>query len=599
VEVPIDRYKFLVRRPLKVLASALPETIEAEPNDVPQNATGISVPGAAEGRISSSSDVDLYRFAAKAGQRIVLETAAAQRGSPIDTRIEVLYPDGRPVQRLQLRAVRDSALTFRSIDASANGGRLVNFEEMELNQYLYMNGEVVRLYIAPRGPDSEYNFYSVGGSTLPGDANGIIGKRRSYFDTSPIAHALDEPCYVVEPHAPGEKLPANGLPVFPLYYANDDDAVRQLGADSRLIFTAPADGEYLVRVSDTRSFGGPRFIYRLVARPAAPDFKVSLLGLANATIPRGAGLGFTARVERIDGFDGPVKVEIAGLPAGLTATSPLVIEAGHTDARGTLYAAPDAPEGELIEATDLSPKPVRPMAAQGAGKAAAKPAAKRAGKAGAKAAKAARPAAAAAAAKQKLGKNTDNPIAPGSDKDAVTSSVAAVPIKVMATASPDGKDVTKAVNDFGSIGVRGKPLVYVALGPAASPTTTPSAAPSPAVASAGAVAPSTRPSIVMPEITITPGALTPAHLRIVRNGFEEEIRFDVEDMPHGVIVADIGLNGVLILKGQTERQIFFHCAKWVQPQTRIVHVRARDAGLPTSYPLLLHVRNPEQTAQKP
>ena len=558
VEVPGDLDRFRVRRALKVLVSTVPETIEAEPNDSPGNATAIAVPGAAEGRIGSAADVDLYRFAAKAGERVVLETVAAQRGSPIDTRIEVLYPDGRPVQRLQLRAVRDSALTFKSIDANANGGRLVNYEEMELNQYLYMNGEVVRLYIAPRGPDSEYNFYSVGGSTLPGDANGIIGKRRSYFDTSPIAHALDEPCYVVEPHAAGEKLPANGLPVFPLYYANDDDALRQLGADSRLIFTAPADGEYLVRVSDTRSFGGERFIYRLVARPAAPDFKVSLLGLANATIPRGAGLGFTARVERIDGFDGPVKVEIAGLPAGLVATTPLVIEAGHTDARGTLYAAPDAPEGELIEATELSPKPARGMAGK--------------------------------APKQKLGKNTNNPVAPGSDKTpAAGAGAEAVAIKVTAAATIGGKGVSKPVNDFGKVTVRGKPLVYVALGPAASPTTAPSAEPQPSVASAGPVAPSTRPSIVMPEVTITPGALTPAYLRIVRNGFEEEIRFDVEDMPHGVIVADIGLNGVLILKGQNERQIFFHCAKWVQPQTRIVHVRARDAGLPTSYPVLLRV----------
>ena len=42
------------------------------------------------------------------------------------------------------------------------------------------------------------------------------------------------------------KLVSTGLPVFPLYYANDDDGQRRLGSDSRLTFTAPADGAYLV-----------------------------------------------------------------------------------------------------------------------------------------------------------------------------------------------------------------------------------------------------------------------------------------------------------------------------------------------------------------
>ena len=52
--------------------------------------------------------------------------------------------------------------------------------------------------------------------------------------------------------------------VYFLYYANDDDGERKLGLDSRLHFTAPADGAYLVRVTDTRGFSGERFVYRLV-----------------------------------------------------------------------------------------------------------------------------------------------------------------------------------------------------------------------------------------------------------------------------------------------------------------------------------------------
>jgi hypothetical protein len=79
----------------------------------------------------------------------------------------------------------------------------------------------------PQGPDSGFQFYK------------SQGKRRLYFDSSATIHALGEPVYIVEPYAPGVKLIENGLPVFPLYYSNDDDADRKLGTDSQLTFTAP------------------------------------------------------------------------------------------------------------------------------------------------------------------------------------------------------------------------------------------------------------------------------------------------------------------------------------------------------------------------
>src|SRR5256885_13042728 len=200
-----------------------------------------------------------------------LKKKTAQRESPVDTKIEVLHADGKPVERLRLQALRNTAINFRSIDSNGNGARLDNYEEMELNEYIYFNGEVVRLFRMPQGPDSDMLFYSSN------------GKRRAYFDTSAMAHALDEPAYVVEPHLPGAELVSNGLPVIPLYYANDDDGERKLGADSKLFFTAPADGTYLIRVTDTRGYSGERFVYRLIVREPKPDFKVTLNG-ANPSI---------------------------------------------------------------------------------------------------------------------------------------------------------------------------------------------------------------------------------------------------------------------------------------------------------------------------
>jgi hypothetical protein len=142
---------------------------------------------------------------------------------------------GKKVERLLLQAVRDSSITFRPIDSVSPDIRVENWREMELNQLMYHEWRVAKVFRMPEGPDSGFQYYTVN------------GKRTAYFDTTATAHSLDEPCYIVEPHPPGTRLIANGLPAFTLFYENDDDGERKLGTDSRVLFTAPADGDYLVR----------------------------------------------------------------------------------------------------------------------------------------------------------------------------------------------------------------------------------------------------------------------------------------------------------------------------------------------------------------
>jgi hypothetical protein len=200
LEVPIDRERFRQTRAFKLVVQDDAQFAEQEPNDIGANATAIAIPSVAHGRIARVGDPDLFRFEARAGTPLVLETDAARRGSPVDTRIEVLHPDGRPVARHLLHAVRNTAINFRSVDSNGTGMRLDNYEEMELTEYLYMNGDVMRLFRMPQGPDSDMIMFT------------SAGKRRAYFDTTAVAHALDEQGFIVEPHPIGTKLPANGLP---------------------------------------------------------------------------------------------------------------------------------------------------------------------------------------------------------------------------------------------------------------------------------------------------------------------------------------------------------------------------------------------------
>jgi hypothetical protein len=77
---------------------------------------------------------------------------------------------------------------------------------------------------------------------------------------------------------------------------------------------------------------------------------------------------------------------------------------------------------------------------------------------------------------------------------------------------------------------------------------------------------------------------------VKREGHADLVTFTVDNLPHGVIVDNIGLNGVLIPKDQDERQIFLSAAKWVTETDRLVYAQANQAGKPTSLPVLLHVR---------
>ena len=146
---------------------------------------------------------------------------------------------------------------------------------------------------------------------------------------------------MVQPHPPGAELVPNGLPVFPLYFENDDESHRELGKDSKLTFTAPADGRYIARIRDVRGLEGADFRYTLTIRPSRPDFQV-VLTPPKPPIQPGGAQEFVLKAKRIDGFDGPIRVDLDGLPPGFSATTPMVIEAGQIEALGVVSAGVDA-----------------------------------------------------------------------------------------------------------------------------------------------------------------------------------------------------------------------------------------------------------------
>ena len=462
---------------------------ETEPNEIatPQM---VSIPTTISGTIHSEAvtpDQDVFKFPAEKGRSVMFEVKAARDKSPLDSFVEILHADGTSVCQVRLQAVRDSYFTFRGKDSDTSDDfRMFNWQEMELNEYLYSDGEVVKLWLYPRGPDSGYKVY-------PG-----LGNRFTYFGTTPTAHALQAPAFLVEAHPPDEVLTATGLPEFPIYFENDDDPLRQWGSDSRLMFDPPADGNYLVRIRDARDFQGADFKYQLMIRSPQPDFSVETGG-TDVTLFPGVGQELSFKATRLDGYDGPIEIIAENLPAGFSFSGPIEIQAEQLQAFGTLIAEKDA----VVPTED--------------------------------------------ALKQ---------------------------IRFTAKAKISGRDVTHEAGGLKSLSVGAPPKVIVRILSSEQQA-------------AGTVEQT-------PELTVWAGETVRAFLRVERQNHDGLIELGKEDsgrnMPHGVFVDNIGLNGLMLLSGQTEREFFITTADWVPETSRLFHLKSNVDGI-TSLPVMLHVRH--------
>jgi hypothetical protein len=173
-----------------------------------------------------------------------------------------------------------------------------------------IGGEIIRVESLPNGPDEDVLF------------SGFAGQRIAYFDTSTEAHAIDKPVYKVRIYPPGMKFASNGMPLVHLYYQNDDGGPGY-GKDSLVHFTAPADGDFLVRIRDVRGLGGDDYTYRLTIREPRPDFRLTVAP-RNPNVPAGGTIPLNVTAFRMDDFDGPIQVSINNLPSGLKATEGVI-----------------------------------------------------------------------------------------------------------------------------------------------------------------------------------------------------------------------------------------------------------------------------------
>jgi hypothetical protein len=472
VSVPADaKSGSKVPVPLGVSAVGSASVVVSEfPSVVTDPAAGadLRVPGSADGILTKPREAQSARFHAKKGERLLVEVLAQRAGSPVDPVVEVLDAAGKPVPLAVLRCAAKTSVTFRDHDSRGAGIRLDAWNELAVDDYLYVNGEVVRILALPKGPDDDAQFYQ------------SAGQRLAFFGTSPTHHAFGEAMFKVEAHPPGSKFPPNGMPVFHLNCRNDDGGPNY-GKDSALFFDPPADGTYQVRVTDARGAFGPTHAFRVTVRPPRPTFTATA-SVAGPQLLKGGSVPVNVTVARTDGFDGPVSVSLKNLPPGFSA-APTTVESGHQAATLSLFGSPDAP---------------------------------------------------------------------------LPAKSGAV---LVAASVIDGKEVVREV-----------PLSL------------------PAKIAGGEIVTTVR----EPALTIEPGKESRFTVDVRRQGkFAGRVPLDVKNLPHGVRVLHVGLNGILITERETSREVVLFAEPWVKPMSRPILVTSRREGVGGEFgakPLVLEVK---------
>lgn len=458
---------------VKLAVGNEPEVLEQEPNSTPAQAQEISLPVTINGRMDGGAsadgtpDEDFFRFHARQGEQITLEVAASRLGSQLDSLIEVLDSQGNPIPRATVRCLNQTTTTLADRDSRTEGVRLTSTSGLHEGDYLMIGDELDQIAFIPDQPDAD---------TI---LKAIDGLRQAFLGTSPDVHAVNTTVYKAQILPADAQFPPNGLPVFHLTWRNDDGGPGY-GADSRLDFVAPKDADYILHLKDVRGLEGPDFAYRLTLRDANPDFQLRA-SPANPNIPKGGAIPVTISANRLQGYEGPIDVEVKGLPRGVTAGA-ATIPGGQDSTVVILTAAADAPADS-------------------------------------------RPAS----------------------------------IKFVGRAQVNGHQVEREAN-------KGAPLQLASVIPP--------------------------PDVVVTteerEISVEPGKEVTVTLHVNRqNGFKGRVPCNVENLPPGVRIVNVGLNGVLVTESQTRRTFTIRAEDWAKPITQPIYVVAEvESNSPTRHPSL-------------
>jgi hypothetical protein len=409
---PGDRYVLLrtaqgVTAPLRFVVGSLPEVVEEEIEGEPVPVAVIA-PVTINGRIFPHEDVDVWAVTLKKGQALTALVDAERIGSPLQARLDIRDPAGKPLAegvaagghdpRARITAAADGVYQIHITDARSDGGPAFVY------RLTLTTGPVVDRVFPLGGRRGSKVELELAGATVPTrttvqipadagpafytTATTTFGESLPFaldVDDLPEVRETDSPDpvrgnFIAGPAVGNGRIAALGETDRWGFAARKGDVVEidlraaRLGSpllgvltvtdaigkelakaesgpavDPSLRFTAPADGLFFVTVQDRfRGRGGPEFAYRLRVTRPEPGFDLSFQTLGTA-VTRGQSTPLRVVARRHGGFAGPITLTLDGPPTGVTLPKGIVIAANQTQVDVPLKADPTATvEGTLI-----------------------------------------------------------------------------------------------------------------------------------------------------------------------------------------------------------------------------------------------------------
>jgi len=380
---------------MKFIVGDLPEVLEAEVDGEPLP-VAVTPPLTINGRVFPREDVDVWTFPAKAGQAFTVAVAAQAFGSPLQARLVVLDPAGQPLHEAIASQRADPTLHFTAPRDGIYRARIDDVNSAGLQNHVYrltitdlpvvtrvfplggQRGESVTLELAGHAlPVKQLEVKlpttAPGHLPLPPILKGrrIAAPLLELDDLPEQTHAGTASAFTAPATLNGRLAAAGatntwrfaakkgdaleltlaaarlGSPLTPVL-AITDPAGKSLAraeaspgelTDLALSFKAPADGDFLLHISERfASRGGLAFAYRLrVAPPSTTaDFQLTL-GSDALTVIRETADGEVAapgkpkrgkqqpgklkiNVLATGGFKGDIELEVVGLPANVAVS---------------------------------------------------------------------------------------------------------------------------------------------------------------------------------------------------------------------------------------------------------------------------------------
>ncbi|MFM9960844.1 MAG: PPC domain-containing protein [Planctomycetaceae bacterium] len=397
---------------------ALPQVDEKEPNNFFDQPQPITLNQTVVGTIGGE-DVDYYIVDAQKGQRICAEVEAMRLGSALFDpyvaildmkRFELSAADDTPLVNqdavASIVAPEDGKYVIQIRETAYGGGSNYRLhvgsfprplavypaggklgEEIDAKFLGDPAGEFVQKFKLPSADSKEFTgLFAMAGTeiapspnpfrlfehgnslevepnnsvaqatpaTLPNAFNGILqepGDIDFFKFTATKGQVFEVECY-------GRRIRSAIDPVMTLYNAqgggivgNDDSR----GPDSYFRATIPADGEYLLSVTDHLQRGGPGFVYRVEFTNVVPSLQLSIPQVERygqyrrqVYVAKGNRFGTIINASRAN-FGGKLLLEPQGMPAGITIVAEPMAE-NLASMPVVFEAAADAPvNGALVD----------------------------------------------------------------------------------------------------------------------------------------------------------------------------------------------------------------------------------------------------------